>query len=138
MVGIIHGGPYRNKPKKMFGVKMAKEIDRPCDVDIPTEDFSVPDKKVMAWGLFHAYRGIKKHGVIYAGCMGGIGRTGLFMALMLRLAYEARTSDTSDRTDEHIGYLREHYHPHSVETPEQREYVRNFNLFWLKLAVRFL
>lgn len=50
---------------------------------------------------------------VYVGCRAGIGRTGTILAGMAKLAGEA----------DPIGYVRAHYHPEAVETPEQAEAV---------------
>jgi len=55
---------------------------------------------------------------IYIGCMGGWGRTGLFMALL------AKATGISDP----VAFIREYYTPHAVETKEQQDYVANFDV----------
>jgi len=55
---------------------------------------------------------------LYIGCMGGWGRTGLFMALL------AKASGISDP----VAFIREQYTPHAVETKEQQDYVANFDV----------
>ena len=64
---------------------------------------------------------------VYVGCMGGWGRTGLFLALLAKVCGEETP----------ILYVRTHYTPRAVETREQQEYVDNFDvgalrrwLFW--------
>ena len=115
---ILVGGPYRMKPSHMHGVKMAVEIDAPCDVSIPTEDFSVPDKDDLRRGLQKAVHMILDGKVLWIGCMGGIGRTGLFLAALAKLQGE----------DDPVAYVREHYYPHAVETGEQRAYIDSLNV----------
>ena len=43
----IHAGPYRDKPKGLFGVKLAQEIPAPCDLSIPIRDFGVPSDDAL-------------------------------------------------------------------------------------------
>lgn len=126
--GRIYGGPYRNKPADIHGVKMAMEINAPCTVDVPTKDFNVPDTNDLRIGLMAALALLKEHGRIYVGCMGGIGRTGLFMAAM------AKMMDTPDQLnvpdtltmqglDPAVAYVRQHYKRHAVETGQQLQYI---------------
>jgi protein-tyrosine phosphatase len=51
-------------------------------------------------------------------CRGGRGRTGTALACIAQLAGVAASEATV--------WVREHYHPHAVETPWQRRYVRSF------------
>jgi hypothetical protein len=74
----IIGGPYFHKDPSYFGVKMAVEIRLPCDVDIPTQDFSIPDLRDLDKGIRNTLIAIARNKDIYVGCAGGIGRTGLF------------------------------------------------------------
>jgi hypothetical protein len=52
----IVGGPHREvgPGAGMFGVKMAAEINSDCLVDIPTQDYHVPDKYLLEKGLTKA------------------------------------------------------------------------------------
>jgi hypothetical protein len=119
----IQGGPYRHKPKGFFGVKMAKEIPLACDVDVPTQDFSVPNKKHLLRGLDKTLTAILEGESVYVGCMGGIGRTGLFLAALAKvLGY-----------DDPIGHVRQHYRSHAVETKEQEQYIIDLDVRWLRL-----
>lgn len=123
---FIEGGPYRDRPANLSGVKMAIEIFAPCTVSIPTQDFKVPDLGDMWWGLAKSLWLLRTEGHIYVGCMGGIGRTGLFMAIMTRLltGVDGPTAVTQVRKD---------YNPSAVETKDQKDYVAKFPLMLLKL-----
>lgn len=114
----VVGGPYRARPANMYGVKMAAEINLPCDMDIPTEDFSTPDHDELLGGVMVT---LFQHFVygkpIYVGCMAGRGRTGLFMATLAHLCGE----------NDPVGYVRANYYEHAVETKEQERFVRQFN-----------
>lgn len=128
----VYGGPYRLRPARMKGVRMAKEIDLPADVVIPTEDYNVPDVTDMAVGLNKAVTMLLKGQPLYVGCMGGIGRTGLFMAIL------AKAFGIKDP----VRHVRATYLPHAVETTQQKRYVAEFNVpLWVtrKIAIaRFL
>ena len=114
----LYGGPYLRMPKGMVGVKMAAEINAPCVVDIPTRDYSTPGVQLMADGLYDTVAHILSGKPVYAGCMGGIGRTGLVLALV------AKAWGVADP----VAFVRKHYYAHAVETPEQMKYVANFEI----------
>src|SRR5271157_1234031 len=86
----LYGGPYNDRPSNMFGVKMASEINRPCDVNIPTADYETPDRKQLTAGLEATVDAILKGKAVYVGCMGGRGRTGLFLAVVAK-AFQVRS-----------------------------------------------
>lgn len=51
-------------------------------------------------------------------CGGGMGRTGTTLACLAVL--------DGVPNDEAVAFVRQHYHPHAVETPWQRRFVRRF------------
>ena len=115
----IIGGPYFDKPEGMYGVKMAVEIEKPCDYDIPTKDFQVPDDWTLRDGVVVAMAYALRTGKpIYVGCMGGIGRTGLFMAAAAKAAGVPFPVD----------FVRSNYIPHAVETDQQRHFIDDFEV----------
>jgi hypothetical protein len=113
----VVGGPYLQKPIGVTGVKMAEELpfrdDGSMEIDIPTEDFSVPNKEKLLGGLESAIDRILTGELIYVGCMGGRGRTGLFLSILAKVF----------SVDDPVGYVRKHYYEHAVETHEQYQYV---------------
>lgn len=112
----VSGGPFHDCPTSMVGVKMAKEIQRKCAVSIPTADFQTPDAETLAIGLDNAVRFLLKGQPLYVGCMGGKGRTGLFLAVLAK-AFGVKQP---------VEYVRKHYYVHAVETPEQYRFVQTF------------
>lgn len=112
----VMGGPYPARPKGYLGVKMAAEIQLPCLIDIPTRDFQTPDQQAVTSGLIFAINCILQGKPLYVGCKGGMGRTGLFLALLAK-AFGVRRP---------VEYVREHYYSHAVETSEQYAFVRDF------------
>jgi hypothetical protein len=86
----VYGGPYRNCPASMFGVKMAEEIQAPHDVSVPTRDFCVPEIGDMRRGVMLALMAMVQGEDVYAGCMGGIGRTGLFLGVLAKVQIDYR------------------------------------------------
>lgn len=115
---LVTGGPFVECPVTMKGVKMAKEVDRPCFVDIPTPDFQTPDRLVLYRGLHKAMDAILAGEPVYVGCMAGKGRTGLFLSVLAK-AFGVKKP---------VEYVREHYYSHAVETKEQYAFVRRFTI----------
>lgn len=125
----VYGGPYRQCPSYMFGVKMAVEINETCDVDIPTEDFSVPKVSDLRKGVVKALMASMTGQTVYAGCMGGIGRTGIFLAAMAKVQIEYRKSKhRAGRGEDPVLYVRKHFIPHAVETQQQKDYIELFDV----------
>jgi hypothetical protein len=114
----VTGGPYYDRPTSMVGVKMAQEIHLPCDVDIPTRDFSVPTPATLAYGLAEAVEQMLRGEPLYVGCMGGRGRTGLFLAVLAKAM----------GVKQPVEFVRKHYYPHAVETADQYRFVQEFEI----------
>lgn len=134
--GDIYGGPFRNfvpNTRRLVGVKMAAEIDHPHDFRVDTEDFSIPEEHDVLRGLAYAIRSLSEGKDIYAGCMGGTGRTGLFMGCMAKLM-----KDYGEDVDDPVLYVRKHYKPHAIETAQQVQFVRELNTSELIPLVRTL
>jgi len=112
----VFGGPYVEKPSSMVGVRMAVEIRRPADIVIPTEDFSVPSTHDLNIGLIAAVKNIVAGEPVYVGCMGGRGRTGLFLAVLAK----------AFGIENPVEYIRENYYSHAVETNQQYQFVENY------------
>ena len=125
--GWVFGGPYADfKPgvRRLAGVKMAAEIKAYWDVSISTKDFSVPKVEAMQDGLIIAIDYIAKGNDLYVGCMGGTGRTGLFMACLIKSLQDAGYwHDDYDA----VKAVRRLYRPHAVETNQQVEWVEDFD-----------
>ena len=111
---VIYGGPYRSKPSEFAGVKMAAEIDLPCAVSVPVQDFGVPDPDTLKAGVTAGLMLLATGQVVYAGCAGGIGRTGLYLAVLAKtcLTFEEDTRDP-------VAFVRSTYFAGAVETAEQ-------------------
>jgi hypothetical protein len=129
--GTIYGGPYKqSKPdRRLVLVKMAVEIEKPCDIDIPTEDYSIPDLGLMEKGVWQAVKSIADGNDIYVGCYGGIGRTGLFMGCMAKVVIDfAKKYPQFKRPawSDPVVYVRKTFKPHAIETKEQQDFVRGF------------
>lgn len=115
----VTGGPYKEADLMRFvGVKMAKEINLAADVNVPTVDFSVPKVADLTKGIREAVGYIVNGYPVYVGCMGGKGRTGLFMAILAK----------AWGIDLPVKYVRANYYSHAVETEGQYEFVKNYKV----------
>ena len=125
----VYGGPYRNRPDDMFGVKMAQEIQGVYNVSIPTPDYGTPAASDVRFGVILALMAMINGEEVYAGCMGGIGRTGLFLGILAKVQIEYRRSKhRKGRGEDPIEYVREHFIPHAIETKGQEEFIRDFDV----------
>jgi len=130
--GFVFGGPYRSYipgTRRLIGIKMAAEINHDHDFAVDTEDFSVPPVQGMQNGLVAAINAFHDGKDVYVGCMGGIGRTGLFMGCMAKVMADYATHTKTDKPvpADPVAYVRAHYMGHAIETLEQQVYVRGFN-----------
>jgi hypothetical protein len=127
----IVGGPYDYYPGRedAFGVCVREERvpKNGYDVLLPIRDFSVPrDRDAVKEALRKTIEAALDGKPVYVGCMGGWGRTGLFLALLAKACGEK----------DPIGYVRTHYTPRAVETLAQMEYVDKFDMTELRQWVR--
>lgn len=129
----VYGGPYMSFPSELpnfVGVKMAAEIDRPCTVSVPTQDFSTPDVTQFKLGLLQALMLMRSGRQVYVGCMGGIGRTGLFLGGLAKVMSEYRRKNKRRPLEKKfkvkglVQYVRDQYLGHAIETSGQQEYLR--------------
>jgi hypothetical protein len=121
----VHGGPFRNCGRDVFGVCLLERRlwQRMPDVWFPIEDFHTPGYDPEATtelnlALRETFMALLDGREVYVGCMGGLGRTGLFMALLVKVAADRRNP---------VAFLRENYVRRAVETPEQEAFVADFD-----------
>ena len=114
--GTIYGGSYTDCPPFLKGIKLAPEIKGECDYEMPVKDFGVPEFRDMEDAVLWGIETLYKYGALYAGCMLGQGRTGTYMACLLKaLGYAAP-----------IHTVRGFYNQKAVETHEQEQFVKDF------------
>jgi hypothetical protein len=127
----VHGGPYNDFPEfmgdKAYGVCVREERTKGLKIDahVPIKDFHVPtpEQEELVVNVIKRIIDASLDGkLVYVGCMGGFGRTGLFLAVLAKALGK----------DDPVGYVRKHYVGHAVETPEQKDYVNNFDVTALK------
>jgi hypothetical protein len=125
----ITGGPYHAKPDDAIGIKLAVEIDEECHIDLPIADFDVPAQHEMEIGVLRTIAMLLDFGgdyELYAGCMGGRGRTGLLFACIVKVEQELNRRWWQRRKDP-VERVRETYYMHAVETKDQQEFVEEFD-----------
>lgn len=129
----ITGGPFayaEQLPVDFVTVKLAAEIKADCDVDLPIRDFSTPNAAQAEQALRSVLYSIHKGHPIYVGCMAGQGRTGLFLALLVKVAHDYSRASGAPVAATFTGpveYVRENYYPHAVETAGQYAFVDGFD-----------
>ena len=125
----VYGGPYRQVPELFWGVKMAVEIQHPHMVAVDTKDFDVPKVSDLKAGIVKALMAMINEEDVYAGCMGGIGRTGIFLAALAKVQIEYRRSKhRAGRGEDPVLYVRKHFIPHAVETAQQEKYIADLDV----------
>lgn len=139
----LAGGPYADKPQdsNYFGIKVAAEINRPYSVKIDIEDFQIPeDIGEVELAIVAALAAARMGMIPYVGCMGGMGRTGTVLGIMVKaLTRAARPRILGvplGRVPDPVLYVREHYNPHACETGAQQAYVRGFDTRYLEEVLR--
>ena len=136
----VIGGPfdvYKPGVNGDVGICVREErAPKTADFILPVRDFSVPkDPRLVNHVLERAIDALLDGKRVYVGCMGGWGRTGLFLAVLAKAA----------GCEDPVAYVREKYTARAVETDEQQEYVSKFDvsairsyLFWAAWKKRWL
>lgn len=128
----LHGGPFAKFPKfdpAAWGICLREDRPTNCDFWLPIHDFSVPeDDEQVVMAVKEIITAALSGKDVYAGCMGGWGRTGLFLAIVAKAL----------GVEKPVEFIREHYTSRAVETKEQYQYVMNFDVSairaWLPYA----
>lgn len=124
---LVLGGPYRQAPFDLIPTyNMAKEIPNPATHRLPIADFSVPTVEEAVPVVAYALMDLMSTGYIYVGCMGGIGRTGLFMGLLAEYA-KIHGMQTVGALGGTVPYVRAFYKSYAIETDLQQEFIANFD-----------
>jgi len=114
-VAYVHAGPTREKPVDYGLVKCAIEI--PIDYvpayDLGCNDFQTFDTDAIEYNLPDILRDLEDgKRKLYVGCMGGTGRTGTLLALLVA-QHPQFTGEAA------VAYVRANYKAHAVETQDQ-------------------
>jgi protein-tyrosine phosphatase len=131
---VVVGGPFRNFEEfsdlhPAVGVLMAEELAHlDHTIFVPTRDFSTPRVKDFRRGLMMGLAQIAQGRMIYVGCMGGIGRTGLYLAGLAKIM----------GAKDPVGYVRSHYLPSAVETTDQQAFIADLEVELFRKWAQFL
>ena len=114
--------PLPEGPSPAFGVYLLGRRPPPVpwesrwlrwpDFRLPADEAEVLPALTEAWERAMTER-------VEVACAGGRGRTGTALACLAILDGVPRAGA--------VAYVREHYHPHAVETPGQRRYVAQWS-----------
>jgi protein-tyrosine phosphatase len=113
----IRGGPFDDFCPPDIGVcleALSARADR-ASIALPVADYRAPSPAALADGLLAlllAMRAVPERAV-YIGCRAGLGRTGMLIAALAKLAGQGDPVD----------WTRRHYHPRAVETAAQEKAV---------------
>lgn len=113
-------GPYRERVRGTYGVKLAPEAQGQCDLLVPIPDYGVPKQDDFEVALARIIRAAETGQVVYVGCMGGIGRTGMVLAGLRRVLCRKGGGEA-------IAWARANYLGHTIETRDQERLVCAFD-----------
>ena len=119
---IIQGGPFDDYQPPAIGVCLdvqSRKVGEAALV-LPLADFTAPSAAALAAWLDVLMKLMAERPAlpVYIGCRAGIGRTGMMIAALAKIALHA----------DPVGWVRANYHPHAVETAEQHAAVAAFSL----------
>lgn len=141
----IIGGPYAYAAARPevadFRVKLAPEVKGSSELVLPIKDFSTPDPAQAHDAVIWTLRQLMAGNRVYVGCMGGFGRTGLFLALLTKVAmeYERKFGANDDWAyEDPVEYVRRHYVRQAVETKGQEDFVDQFHASTAARLIRHL
>ncbi len=115
--GLRH--PLPAGPEPGFGVYLLADDPGPFPWPhrwVRCRDFRAPSSTTDAVAALREAHERAATERVEIGCGGGVGRTGLALATLAVVA--------GIQPDEAVGWVRDRYHPRSVETPWQRRWVR--------------
>lgn len=112
--------PYARDVQPDYGLYLDPRWQPPWDHDhLDWPDFGRPaDSLAVQESLASLLRRARAGERVELGCLGGHGRTGTALALLAVL--------TGHPADDAVGWVRSHYCPKAVETPEQEAYVEQW------------
>lgn len=118
-IAWITAGPTSEMPPTHKLIRCAAEIEVDPDnvaFDIATGDFKPFDEDKVLENLQGIIEALLRGEKLYAGCMGGTGRTGTILAIIAAQHPEFTYEDA-------ILYIRAIYKSHAVETSDQAQQV---------------
>jgi protein-tyrosine phosphatase len=136
----IEAGPYVEfTPRSTFRVNLAREVKIAADLHLHTADYSVPSREAVRAALAKTMLRLQdEDDRVYIGCAFGIGRTGTFLALLMKLGAEMTRIATGERNlEDPVIRVRRVYYPSAVETSDQARLVRTMDMFSLARSQLF-
>jgi hypothetical protein len=128
----VVGAPFRNFVKAKPTVCLLEEIPQwmTAGVHLPIQDFKTPEIGELETALIKSAALMGEHRELYVGCAGGYGRTGTFLAALVKIA---------DKPPAHaVFYVRAVYHHKAVETTDQFRLVEQWKpSFWFMLKFKW-
>lgn len=122
--GVV-AGPYAKYNDYRVGICLAPEVIANTglhyDWIVAWPDFGIPDEYEIKQALVVAALHLKRQNPVYVGCLGGIGRTGTFLALLCKMGGEPYP----------VAYVRKHYLSIAVETDQQMKFIGAFDVVGL-------
>lgn len=118
-VAWVMAGPTRDLPDDRALIRCAVEIPVPPErvaYDVATKDFTPFDDDILLMELPRIRQSLLDGESLYVGCMGGVGRTGTLLSILVGLHPALSARDA-------IAYVRKIYDARSVETPAQEQQV---------------
>lgn len=114
-------GSYRERVPGTYGVRLTEDhqLDLPCDLHFPIRDFGVPSARSFEDLLIRIIQRAEEGRVVFVGCYGGIGRTGMVVAGLARVLVAG--------TDP-VLWARGYYLGHAVETEQQERLISTFDV----------
>lgn len=117
----ITGGPFDALPAGAAGLCLEPLAERAAEArwHLPIPDYGVPEPDALRAVLLTMLATMRAapDGAYHIGCKAGLGRTGLAMGCLARLAGIA---------GDPVAWVRTHYDAKAIETPGQEDFVRGF------------
>jgi protein-tyrosine phosphatase len=124
---FLYGGPFSLKPDGFFSVNLTQDLSINCNLNIPICDFNTPSNVdsflVSLWVIINH---VLRYQGVYIGCYSGLGRTGMVLAILLRIFNEAE-----GHYSDSVSNIRAYYHINAIETENQEYFVRTVNIQYL-------
>jgi hypothetical protein len=118
----VTGGPFDTLPEGARGLclepRAARVAEAEWRLDVP--DFGVPDPVALRAVLAQVLAAMRARpdAAYHIGCRAGLGRTGLALACLACISGAVQGDP--------VAWVRAHYHPGAVETPDQEAMARGF------------
>lgn len=120
-------GAYADRVEGTYGVLLAEEIVLPYDFKVAIPDWGTPSMADLEKTLRQIIVATFAGKVVYIGCKGGSGRTGMVLAALHRVL--------SPDGEDSLRWVRANYRPSAVETKEQEAIISKMNTLAMRNAL---